>query len=85
MVHPVHFAFRLVNATWFEYFIIGVIIANGIILGLETSSTISRLYGDLLYLGNDVALGVFIAEARSQDAGPVAATAALLPRRLEHI
>ena len=63
MVHPVHFAFRLVNATWFEYFIIGVIIANGIILGLETSSTISRLYGDLLYLGNDVALGVFIAEA----------------------
>ena len=53
----------LVNSNWFEYFIIAVIIVNGIILGLETSSTISRLYGDWLYLGNDIALGVFIVEA----------------------
>ncbi len=53
----------LVNSQWFEYFIIAVIIVNGIILGLETSSTVSRLYGDLLYLGNDIALGVFIVEA----------------------
>ncbi len=53
----------LVNSHWFEYFIIAVIIVNGIILGLETSSTISRLYGDWLYLGNDIALGVFIVEA----------------------
>ena len=53
----------LVNSNWFEYFIIAVIIVNGVILGLETSSTISRLYGDLLYLGNDIALGVFIVEA----------------------
>lgn len=53
----------LVTSQWFEYFIIAVIIVNGIILGLETSSTVSRLYGDLLYLGNDVALGVFIVEA----------------------
>jgi voltage-gated sodium channel len=63
MVHPVHFASRLVSAAWFEYFIIGVIIVNGIILGLETSATISRRYGDWLYLGNDIALAVFIAEA----------------------
>ena len=53
----------LVSSNWFEYFIIAVIIVNGIILGLETSSTISRLYGDWLYLGNDIALGVFIVEA----------------------
>lgn len=53
----------LVTSQWFEYFIIAVIIVNGIILGLETSSTVSRLYGDLLYLGNDIALGVFIVEA----------------------
>lgn len=63
MINLANFASRLVNATWFEYFIIGVIIVNGIILGLETSTTISRLYGDWLYLGNDVALGVFIVEA----------------------
>ena len=59
----VDFSARLVNSPWFEYFIIGVIIVNGILLGLETSSAISRSYGDWLYLGNDIALGVFIAEA----------------------
>ena len=63
MTRIVNFSVRLVNSPWFEYFIIGVIIVNGIILGLETSATISRLYGDLLYLGNDIALGVFIVEA----------------------
>ncbi len=63
MIRPAHFASKLVNAIWFEYFIIGVIIVNGIILGLETSSTIRGLYGDWLYLGNDIALAVFIAEA----------------------
>lgn len=59
----VKFSAGLVSSNWFEYFIIAVIIANGIILGLETSSTISRRYGDWLYVGNDVALGVFIVEA----------------------
>ena len=59
----VKFSACLVSSNWFEYFIIAVIIANGIILGLETSSTISRRYGDWLYVGNDVALGVFIVEA----------------------
>ena len=59
----VKFSAGLVSSNRFEYFIIAVIIANGIILGLETSSTISRRYGDWLYLGNDIALGVFIVEA----------------------
>ena len=59
----VDFAGRLVNAAWFEYFIIAVIIVNGIILGLETSGTVDRLYGDWLRLGNEVALWVFIVEA----------------------
>ena len=63
MVRLVDFASRLVNATWFEYFIIAVIIVNGVILGLETSDTVNRLYGNWLRLGNEVALWVFIAEA----------------------
>ena len=54
---------RLVNSLWFEYFIIAVIIVNGVILGLETSATISRQYGAALHLGNQIALGIFIAEA----------------------
>ena len=63
MNHLVNFAARLVNSAWFEYFIIAVIILNGILLGLETSATIDRLYGDGLGLGNEVALWVFIVEA----------------------
>ena len=63
MYRLVDFAARLVNAAWFEYFIIAVIIVNGIILGLETSGTIDRLYGNWLRLGNEAALWVFIVEA----------------------
>ena len=59
----VDFAARLVNAAWFEYCIIAVIIVNGIILGLETSSAVDGRYGDWLRLGNEAALWVFIIEA----------------------
>ena len=59
----VDFAARLVNAAWFEYFIIAVIIVNGIILGLETSDAIDRRYGGWLRMGNEAALWVFIVEA----------------------
>ncbi|MYC34232.1 MAG: ion transporter [Chloroflexi bacterium] len=59
----VDIASRLTNSAWFEYFIIAVIIVNGIILGLETSGTVDRLYGEWLRMGNEVALWVFIVEA----------------------
>ena len=54
---------KLVEARGFEYGIIGVIIANSILLGLETSSTLEREFGHWMLLGNQVALGIFIAEA----------------------
>ena len=54
---------KLVESIWFEYFIIAVILANAVLLGLGTSSRIERDYGDWLYLGNRVALGIFVAEA----------------------
>ncbi len=59
----VHVTGRLVNSGWFEYFIIGVILANAALLGLGTSSRVDRQYGDWLELGYQVALGVFIVEA----------------------
>ena len=59
----VTFSGRLVNSDWFEYFIIAVIIVNGILLGLETSSAIAGIYGRWLELGNQIALAVFIVEA----------------------
>ena len=63
MYRLVDFAARLVNAAWFEYSIIAVIILNGIILGLETSDAIDRQYGGWLRMGNQAALWVFIVEA----------------------
>ena len=53
----------MVESKAFEPAIIGVIIANSVLLGLETSSALEDRYGDMMRLGNDVALGIFIAEA----------------------
>ena len=57
---PLH---RFVESLGFEYFIIGVILANAVLLGLGTSTRIERDYGDWLDMGNRVALGIFVAEA----------------------
>ena len=64
---------RIVESRAFELFIIGVILANAVLLGLGTSPSIERNYGDLLHLGNQVALGIFIVEA-------IAKLLALAPR-----
>ncbi len=54
---------RVVESRTFELFIIAVILANAVLLGLGTSPSIERDYGRLLDLGNQVALGIFIVEA----------------------
>ncbi|GJL56585.1 MAG: hypothetical protein NPIRA02_37170 [Nitrospirales bacterium] len=57
------FSRRIVNAPLFERLIIGLILVNGLILGMETSPDLVAQYGDLLHLANHVILGVFILEA----------------------
>lgn len=54
---------RIVEARWFEPWMIGLIIFNGVLIGLETSHDIVAAYGTWLHLGNNVILGVFIVEA----------------------
>jgi voltage-gated sodium channel len=54
---------RIVNAAWFEPVMIGLIVFNGVLIGLETSKDIESAYGRLLHLGNDIILGAFIVEA----------------------
>ena len=54
---------RLVNKAAFEYTIIALILLNGVFLGLGTSPVLAQQYGDLLRLGNQIVLGVFIVEA----------------------
>ena len=57
------FCRRIVEASWFEPWVIGLIIFNGVLIGLETSHDIAQTYGKWLLLGNNVILGVFIIEA----------------------
>lgn len=54
---------NIVSKKSFEYFIIGLIILNGVVLGLETSPSILESYGDQLILINNLILAVFVIEA----------------------
>ncbi len=54
---------RLVEARAFEYFIIAVIIANGVLIGIATSPALDRQFGNWIHLGHQAALAVFIVEA----------------------
>jgi len=57
------FCTRIVSAGWFDPFMIGCIIVNAIIIGLETSKSIESTHGHLLHLGNDIFLVIFMIEA----------------------
>jgi voltage-gated sodium channel len=57
------FAKRIVEARWFEPFMIALIIVNAVLIGLETSHEFTAKHEWWLHLGNDVILGFFIIEA----------------------
>ncbi len=56
------FARSVVEARGFEPFMIGLILFNAVLIGLETSHDVMAQYGTLLHLGNDIILGIFIIE-----------------------
>jgi voltage-gated sodium channel len=57
------FARRIVEARWFEPAMIGLILFNGVLIGLETSKEFMAAYDGWLHLGNDIILAIFIVEA----------------------
>lgn len=57
------FCSRIVNHVFFEYFIITLILLNGLVLGLETYPAIMAEYGDSLRWVNHLVLAVFVIEA----------------------
>ena len=57
------FIHRLTNSYGFEYFIVGLILANAILLGVETLPAVMEHYHHWVALGHQVTLGVFIVEA----------------------
>jgi len=52
----------LVEATAFQHLIVAIIVANAIIIGLETSPRIMDQIGGLLLVLDTIALGIFIVE-----------------------
>jgi voltage-gated sodium channel len=57
------YARRIVTAGWFEPFMIGLILFNAVLIGLETDADFMARYERLLHAGNDIILGFFILEA----------------------
>ena len=53
---------RIADSTAFQVFIVGVIVANAIVLGLDTYESIDRDIGDELSLLNDIFLAIFVVE-----------------------
>ena len=53
---------RVADSTVFQIFIVGVILANAVVLGLETYDDVDRRWGETLAVLNDVFLGIFVAE-----------------------
>jgi voltage-gated sodium channel len=58
----VRFCADLADSPTFNFFIFAVIIANAIVLGLETYDAVVAEYGVLLKALNDVFLGIFVVE-----------------------
>src|SRR5262245_9166839 len=58
----VELARRLAEATWFHYFITGVIVLAGALVGVETSPAMIERYGATLHLLDGVILGIFVLE-----------------------
>lgn len=53
---------KIVDAKWFQRFIVGVILFNGAIIGMETYSTLNQSYGVLLHGMDQLCLLIFVLE-----------------------
>lgn len=56
------FCRKIVDSKWFQIFIILVILAAGVIVGLETYSGLMQTHGELLHLLDRIVLYIFVLE-----------------------
>jgi voltage-gated sodium channel len=56
------FCRKIVESKWFQTFIIFVIISAGVVVGLETYSSLMQTSGDLLHLLDHIILYIFVLE-----------------------
>jgi voltage-gated sodium channel len=59
----VEWAQRITLSSWFNHTITGVILLNAVVIGLDTSPDLTRLYGDWFAAANQIFLGIYIVEA----------------------
>src|SRR5687768_13700323 len=63
-LHPVQaIAWSIVSSKKFEPFMVGLIIFNAVLIGLETSKDFMASYDGVFHLLNDIILVIFIVEA----------------------
>ena len=53
---------RIVESSWFDPLMLGIIAVNAVTLGLETYDSIDAAIGDQLRVANGVILGLFVVE-----------------------
>lgn len=53
---------KFIESRGFEIFIIGVIVCNAILMGLQTSAPLTAYTGNLFYILDTICLGIFIVE-----------------------
>ncbi len=53
---------QFIESNKFQMFIIGVIVLNAILLGMETSASIMTQYGELLHIIDKIILAIFVVE-----------------------
>jgi voltage-gated sodium channel len=53
---------KIAESNWFDYLTITVIMANAVVLGLETYDGVEREYGSTLQLLNEIFLGYYVVE-----------------------
>ncbi len=54
---------QIVQAKWFHYGIVAVIVLAGVVARLETRSTVVPQYGAMLHTSDSLILGTFVVEA----------------------
>ena len=55
-------ALKIVEASWFQRFIVGVIIFNAILIGIDTYPNMHRDYGNILNFLDGICLAIFVLE-----------------------
>lgn len=53
---------RLIDQSWFNRFILTLILLNAVILGMETSTTLMAQYGPMLLMLDKIMLAIFVLE-----------------------